>query len=134
MDMAVKVLMLGGVLNILWGLLTGIPISMIRLNQPEYSKYLRLAHLGPLIWGPILLGLAYVIQQVALSKGLELTAAWLMVAGAVLLDAKDIINWRMNITDEFAQKPPIPTLFGGLSALFSLVGTLIIAYGVWICC
>jgi hypothetical protein len=130
MDAASKILILGGLLNLLYGLLTGIPASVIRNKQPTYSKYLRLAHIGALMWGPILISLSLAVSLSTLAAGWETLAAGLMVAASVLLDAKDTLNWRMGIKDEFAEKPPVPLLFGALSSLASLLGVLILTVGV----
>jgi hypothetical protein len=130
MALASKILILGGVLNILYGLLTGIPAAVIRQNSPTYSRYLRFVHIGALMWGPILISLTLAIELSTLGNTLELAAAWLMVLASILLDAKDTINWLQGIKDEFAEKPRLPLLLGGLSSLFSLAGTVIILIGV----
>ena len=130
METAAKILILGGVLNIAYGLLTGIPASMIRMKSPTYPKYLRFVHIGALMWGPILVSLALAIQLSTLGETLELAAAWLMVIASVLLDGKDTLNWLQGVQDEFAEKPPLPLLMGGLSALASMAGIAIILIGV----
>lgn len=129
MDAGSKILIVGGVFNIAYGLLTGIPAGMIRQKQPTYSIYLRFAHVGALMWGPLLISLSLAQSLSLLDIGLETFAASLMVAASVLLDAKDTLNWWMGIQDEFAEKPRLPLLLGGLSSLFSLVGTAIILIG-----
>lgn len=130
MDAASKLLIVGGVLNIFYGLLTGIPAGMIRQTQPTYSKYLRFVHIGALMWGPLLLSLTVAIAMSPLNESLETLAAALIVAASFLLDAKDTLNWRMGIQDEFAQKPALPLALGGLSSIASLVGILIMLVGV----
>lgn len=92
MDTASKLLILGGVLNITYGLLTGIPAGMIRQKQPDYSKYLRFVHIGALMWGPLLLSLTIALALSPLDAGIETLSAILMVAASVLLDAKDTIK------------------------------------------
>lgn len=130
MELAAKILILGGVLNIAYGLLTGIPAGIIRQNSPTYSKYLRFAHIGALMWGPILISLALAIELSTLDEGLELLAVWFMVGASVLLNAKDTLNWLQGIKDEFAEKPRLPLALGGLSAVGSLLGMTIIIIGV----
>jgi hypothetical protein len=130
MDTASKLLVLGGVLNLVYGLLTGIPASVIRSKQPTYSKYLRLVHVGALLWCPTLISLSVAVALSPLDATLELVAAGLMVAASVLLDAKDTLNWLMKVQDEFAEKPALPLLLGGLSSLASLVGAVILTIGV----
>ena len=130
MDTASKILILGGVLNIVFGLLTGLPAGVTRQTQPTYSKYLRFVHVGTLMWGPLLISLSLAIALSPLDARLETLAAVLMVAASLLLDAKDTLNWQMGIQDEFAEKPRLPLLLGGLSSLASLVSMAIILIGV----
>jgi len=130
METAAKILILGGVLNIAYGLLTGIPAGMIRQKSPTYPKYLRLVHIGALMWGPILISLALAIELSTLGESVELLAAGLMVVASVMLDAKDTINWLQGVQDEFAEKPKLPLALRGLSSLASLVGIIIILIGV----
>lgn len=130
MESAAKILIIGGVLNIAYGLLTGIPAGIIRQNSPTYSKYLRFVHIGALMWGPILISLALAIELSTLNTNIEQVAAILMVTASVLLNAKDTLNWLMRVDDEFAEKPPLPLLFGVLSSLASLIGIAIIIVGV----
>ncbi|MBK9126075.1 MAG: hypothetical protein IPM16_23505 [Chloroflexi bacterium] len=130
MDDASKLLILGGVLNIAFGLVNGIPIALQRQSQPDYSKYLRLIHVGALMWGPILISLVLALQLSPLDAGIELVAAGLMVAASILLNVKDTLNWRMGVKDEFAEKPRIPQVMGGLFFLTSLVSIAIITLGV----
>lgn len=130
MEAAMKILILGGVLNIAYGLLTGIPAGMIRQNSPTYSKYLRFVHIGALMWGPILISLSVALSVSALDANAALLAAWLMVIASVMLDAKDTINWLLKVSDEFAQKPRLPLALGVLSSLASIVGVAIILFGV----
>lgn len=130
METAAKILILGGVLNLAWGLLSGIPATLIRQKNATYSKYLRFTHVGALMWGPLLISLALAIELSPLSGQVELIAAWLMVSSSLLLNVKDTINWLQGIQDEFAEKPVIPLLCGGLSALTSIIGIGIILVGV----
>jgi hypothetical protein len=130
MELAAKILILAGVLNIAYGLLIGIPAGMIRQKSPTYPKYLRFVHIGALMWGPILISLALAIELSTLDEGFELLAVWFMVGSSVLLNAKDTINWRMGVEDEFAEKPRLPLALGGLSAVGSLMGISIILIGV----
>ena len=130
MEDSAKILILGGVLNLLYGLLTGIPASLIRQKSPTYSKYLRILHVGALMWGPILISLAVAMSVSTLGAGVENLAAWLMVIASVLLDAKDTINWLQGTKDEFAEKRQLPLALGGLSSVASIVGVAIILVGV----
>jgi hypothetical protein len=130
METAAKILILAGVLNIAYGLLTGIPAGMIRQKSPAYPKYLRFVHIGALMWGPILISLALAIELSTLDEGFELLAVWFMVGSSVLLNAKDTINWLTGVKDEFAEKPRLPLALGGLSAVGSMLGISIIFIGI----
>lgn len=130
MSFAEKILIVGGVLNIAYGLLIGIPVAIIRLNSPTYSKYLRVVHIGALMWGPILISLSLALVLSTLDESIELVAAWLIVIASILLNAKDTINWLMGTNDEFAEKPRLPILLGGLSSIASIISILIISVGV----
>lgn len=130
MEPAAKILIIGGVLNIAYGLLTGLPATIIRQKHPTYSKYLRFVHIGALMWGPLLLSLSLATNLSSLDNTLEQVAAILMVAASFLLDAKDTLNWLYGTTDEFAEKPRLPLIMGGASAFASLVGIFIILVGV----
>lgn len=130
METAAKILIVGGVLNIAYGLLTGLPASYIRQKSPTYSKYLRFVHVGALLWGPTLISLAFALSLSTLDKDIELLAAWLMVIASITLDAKDTINWLQGIQDEFAERPVVPLALGGISSLASIAGIAIILVGV----
>lgn len=129
MEDAAKLLIVGGLFNIAYGLLTGIPAAIIRQNSPSYSKYLRFVHIGALMWGPLLISLSLAIGLSTLSEQLEWGAAILMVAASILLGAKDTLNWLWGVNDEFVEKPRLPLLMGSLSALASLIGIAILLIG-----
>lgn len=130
MEIAAKILIVGGVLNIVYSLLTGIPIAVIRQKSPTYSDYLRMVHVGSLMWAPLLISLVLALELSPLSQGTEQLAAWLMVISSVTLNAKDTINWLVSVEDEFAEKPIAPLILGGVSALTAFVGVGIILVGV----
>ncbi len=127
MESAVRVLVVGGILNLAWGYVTGVVWSAVRARGAESSKYLSLAHVGPLMWGPILLGLAVAVPLS--HTGFETTAAWLMVAAAAVLDMKDGLNWLQGVRDEFVERPP-GFYLGAVSALLGSAGLAIFATGV----
>lgn len=130
MELAAKILILAGVLNIAYGLLTGIPAGMIRQKNATYPKYLRFVHIGALMWGPILISLALAIELSTLDEGFELLAVWFMVGSSILLNAKDTINWLTGVQDEFGEKRRLPLALGSLSAVGSMLGISIIVVGV----
>lgn len=130
MSTAEKILILGGVLNVAYGVLTGFPMAMIRTRgAASVPKYLTLAHLGPLMQGPILLGMAVAARMSDLQPVIENAGAWLLVAGSILLASKDTLNWLQRVEDEFTEKP-LSRPLGALSVLATTTGTAIFVVGV----
>jgi hypothetical protein len=106
METAAKVLIVGGMLNLGYGAITGLIISRLRSRSPEVPRFLTLAHIGPLMQGPMLLGIAVATGLSALPSGLEATAAWLLVGGSVGIAGGDTLLWLGRAKDAFAERPP----------------------------
>jgi hypothetical protein len=104
METAAKVLIVGGVLNLAYGVLTGLVLTNVRMRSPQAPRYLTLAHLGPLMQGPMLLGLAVATGLSSLAGGLETLAACLLVAGSAGIGAGDTLNWLGGVGDAFAER------------------------------
>jgi hypothetical protein len=130
MPTAEKILILGGVINLLYGFVTGFMLAVIRQKTPVAPKYLMFAHTGPLMQGAMLLGLVFAVQMSTLAAGTETTGAALLSGGALLLAIKDTVNWWQTIGDEFAEKPVLGLALGTLSVLASSAGLLIVSFGV----
>jgi len=130
MTLAEQILVLGGIINLVYGFITGFMLAVIRQRQPVAPKYLMFAHTGPLMQGAMLLGLVFAVQMAQLSTGMETTGAVLLTIGALLLAIKDTVNWWQTIGDEFGEKPVLGLALGMLSVLTSSVGLLILAVGV----
>ena len=130
METAAKVLIVGGVLNLAYGVITGLVLTNVRSRSPEAPRYLTLAHVGPLMQGPMLLGLALATGLSSLAGGLETTAAWLLVAGSAGIAAGDTLNWLGGAGDAFAERPPgfFTQAAGGVA---TGVGVLILVIGVF---
>jgi len=105
METAAKVLIVGGVLNLAYGAITGLILTSVRSRSPEAPRYLTLAHIGPLMQGPMLLGLAVATGLSSLAAGVETTAAWLLVAGSGGIAAGDTLHWLSKTGDAFAERP-----------------------------
>ena len=104
MSTATEVLIVAGMLNLLVGALSGIPMGLVRqAGAPEVPKYLTMVHLGGLMHGPILLGVGFALTISTLSAWLATAAAIVLSAASGLLVIKDTLNWRQHVTDEFAQ-------------------------------
>jgi hypothetical protein len=130
-DAAEKLLIVGGVLNLAYGFLTGFILASIRMKGPESPKYLTLAHIGPLMQGPMLLALVFAVQLSTLSSSLETVAASLLVAGSALLAVADTSNWLQGVKDAPAERPPLGTLLSAGSVVASTAGLTILIAGVF---
>ena len=130
MTFAEELLVLGGVINLVYGFITGFVLAVIRQKQAVAPKYLMFAHIGPLMQGAMLLGLVFAVQMSTLADGVETAGATLLVVGALLLATKDTINWWQTIGDEFREKPVLGLAIGTLSVLTSSAGLLILTIGV----
>ena len=130
MTTAERILIVGGVLNLAYAFVTGFILSAIRMKRPEAPKYLMLAHMGPLMQGAMLLGLVWAVQMSSLLESIEAWAAGLLVAGSLFLGAKDTVNWRQGVQDEFKEMPRVGMILGALSVLTATAGLFIIVVGV----
>ena len=130
MEIAAKILIVGGVLNLAYGFVTGFLIARIRMGSPTVPKYLMLAHTGPFMQGAMLLGLNFALIMSTLSDDIEQIAAFLLVLGSALLALKDTLNWLASVEDEFSEKPTGIMELGAASVLCSTIGMVIVLYGV----
>ena len=128
MDTAAKILILGGLGNLVVGLITGGLMVRIRITAPEAPKYLTATHVGALIWTAILLGLVSAVRLSDLTPWLETLAAALLVTGSLAIDARDLTYWTQRVADEFAQRPRA-FLLGPISAAAVATGTVILSVG-----
>ena len=64
MEIAAKILIVGGVLNLAYSFLTGLLLANTRRRSPAASKYLVFAHVGPLMQGPMLLTALHCSRQI----------------------------------------------------------------------
>ena len=129
---AEKVLIVGGILNLAYGVLLGYPIIVTRSKGASVTpRYLMAAHIGTLLHGAVLLGLVWAAQMSTLGSGWEAIAAWLLVVSSGLVAAKDTLNWLTGVKDEFNE--PAAKRFaplGALAALGETVGVGIFLLGV----
>jgi hypothetical protein len=127
---AEKVLIVGGVLNLAYGVLLGYPITVTRLKgAPATPKYLMATHIGTLMHAAILLSLVWAARLSTLGQGWQDLAAWLVVLSFALIAAKDTLNWLTGVRDEFAEKAKTAPL-GALGALMTTIGVGIFLVGV----
>lgn len=115
MNTADSILILTAIALLFSGAVTGFFMSRIRLSQPDTPKYLRFAHLASYGQAPILLGVVVVLGFSGMSETFNTATAIVFSAGAVLLVAKDLVNWLAGTKDEFVEQTTgykIALLFG----------------------
>lgn len=128
---AEKVLIVGGVLNLAYGVLLGYPITVNRAKGAPFTpKYLMAAHVSTLLHAAVLLGLVWAARLSALGSGWLDVAAWLVVVSTALVAAKDTLSWLTGVQDEFSEKARWAPPLGGLAALGETVGIGIFVIGV----
>jgi len=129
---AEKVLIVGGVLNLAYGVLLGYPIMVIRAKgAPAIPRYLRAAHLGTLMHAAVLLGLVWAVRLSTLGSSWEAAGAWLFVISSALVATKDTLNWLTGSDDEFTGKARTrASVLGALAAVGETAGAAIFVVGV----
>jgi len=129
-EYAEKVLIVGGVLNLGYGAITGVIISRLRSSSPEVPRHLTLAHIGPLMQGPMLLSLVIALALSSLASGVEAFSAWLLVGGSVGIAAGDTLLWLSGSRDAFAERPP-GFFLQAIGGVLTAVGIAIVIIGVF---
>lgn len=126
MDTATRILILGGMFVLAFGLLLGIPMAVARKESPRAPRYLLAAHLAAIIQGGMLLALTIAVGFSSLSSGVETSAASLLVGGVVLFDVGLAANWLQGVQDGFGE--------GSLGNKISAAGTPLVLVGAGIVC
>lgn len=129
MEAAGRVLIVGGMSVLSFGLLLGIPMAVERKKAPRAPRYLLAAHLAAIIQGGLLLALTLAVRFSALSSGVEVTAAALLVGGVSLFDLGLVLNWRRGVEDAFGEDS-LGNKVSAVGTPLVLVGTGILFYGV----
>jgi hypothetical protein len=130
---SVKILIVGGVLSLATAYVLGFLMTNLRLRNPGVPQTLLLqAHRDALWQGFMLLGLAWAATLSNLGNGIEIVAALLIVAAAVLSVGSTIANWRMNVADQFAAGPKaLGYYLAAINATLVSIGLLIFIIGVF---
>lgn len=128
MDSATRILLVGGMSVLAFGLLLGIPIAAARSKAPRAPRYLFAAHLAAIIQGGLLLALTIAVDVSPLPSGVETTAAALLVGGVVLFDLGLAFNWLQRVQDAFAEKS-LGNKVSALGTPLVLLGVGIVFYG-----
>jgi hypothetical protein len=127
---AVRVLVVGGVANLVLSFLLGWLLSARRMHAPiESHRWLLTAHEVSLQEGLMLLGLAFALGFARLPAGWSLAAAWLLVVASFLQDFSGVVNWLRGTGDQFAERSA-GWVLASLNAVTNTAGLLIVAGGV----
>lgn len=127
---AEKVLIVGGMLNLAYGVLLGFAIVVTRARGALATpRYLLAAHVSVLLHAAVLLGLVWAARLSTLGSGWEDVAAWLVVVASALIAGKDTVNWLSGVKDEFREKT-MSTPLAGLGAVAEPLGIGILVVGV----
>lgn len=129
MDTATRILVVGGMSVLSFGLLLGIPMAIERSKAPSAPRYLFAAHLAAIIQGGLLLALTIPMSWSARSSATEITAASLLVAGVALFGMGLAINWLQGVNDAFGEGS-VGNKISALGTPLVLIGVAILFYGV----
>lgn len=129
MDLAARLLIVGGTFVLAFGLLLGIPMAAARSEAPRAPRYLFAAHLAAIIQGGMLLALTVAIDFSPLSSSVETAAAAFLVGGVTLFDAGLTLNWLQGVEDGFAEKS-LGYRTASVGTPLVLLGAGIVCYGV----
>lgn len=129
MDLATRLLIVGGTFVLAFGLLLGIPMAVARSEAPRAPRYLFAAHLAAIIQGGMLLALTVAVDFSPLPAGVETAAAASLVGGVALFDTGLALNWLQGVEDGFAEKSPGYRISSAGTPLV-LLGAGIVCYGV----
>jgi hypothetical protein len=132
-ETSAKILIVGGVLCLATAYAFGFVMSNSRLKNPGVPQTLLLqVHRDALWQGFMLLGLAWAAVLSDLASGVEIVASLLIVAAAAAPIGSTVVNWRMNMADQFAPSPkPLGYKFAAVNAILVAVGLLILLVGVF---
>ncbi len=127
---AIRVLVLGGVLNLVLSFVLGWVLALKRMKEPMTKHHwLLVAHTVSLQEGLMLLGLGFAMSFAVLGKTMAATGAWLLVLASAFQDFSGVVNWLKGTGDQFAEKST-GWLLASINAVLNTAGLAIIAYGV----
>jgi hypothetical protein len=127
---AIRLLVWGGIGNLVLSFLLGWVLSVYRTKQKiEPHHWLLVAHTVSLQEGLLLLGIAFTIPYTHLSERTAALAASLLVAASVFQDLSGVVNWLLKTRDQFAERSA-GWILASVNAVLNTVGLLIVAVGV----
>lgn len=128
--LAIKILVLGGIGNVVLSFVLGWVLSAKRMKGPmEPHRWLLIAHEVSLQEGMLLLGLGFATMFAELSPNTATLGASLLVAASVFQDFSGIVNWLRRTGDQFAERSS-GWMLASVNAVLNTAGVAIIAYGV----
>ena len=131
METSAKILVVGGVLSLATAYVFGFVMTNLRLKNPGVPQPLLLQSHRDALWqGFMLLGLAWAATLSDLASGVEIVAAVLIVVATALSIGSTVVNWRMNVTDQFAAKS-LGYYLAAVNATLVSIGLLIFIVGVF---
>jgi hypothetical protein len=127
---AAKVLLVGGMLNLLFAFVMGFVLSRVRLKDPaaEHAWILQ-GHRSALWEGFMLLGLIFAVEFSTLSSGLETLGSVLLVIASALSEGSAIANHVQGVPDQFVQRRTGYNL-AATNATLAAIGLVILFVGV----
>lgn len=127
---AVRVLVLGGVANLVLSFALGWLLSMKRMKEPAARHHwLLVAHTVALQEGLLLLALGWAVTFAAVASTAAAVGAWLVVVASIFQDASGIANWLTRTDDQFAARSP-GWVLASVNAVLNTAGLAILSYGV----
>jgi len=127
---AIRLLVLGGIANLVLSFLLGWILSARRLRGPiEPERWLLTAHEVSLQEGLMLIALAFAMAFARLTLPWAMAGAWLLVVASVFQDFSGIVNWLRGTGDQFAEKSG-GWVLATINAVTNTAGLLIVAVGV----
>jgi hypothetical protein len=129
-SVAVKVLVLGGIANLVLSFVLGWVLSVVRVRGPiEPHRWLLIAHTVALQEGVMLLGLGFAMRFARMPIWLAIIGATLLVAASAFQDLSGILNWRQHTKDQFAEKSP-GWVSASINAVLNTAGLAIVTFGI----
>lgn len=130
MSTAQKLLIVGGVANLVLSFTLGWVLSAVRMKGPMAPhRWLLIAHEVSLQEGLLLLGLSLAAAAADLPAGWLVAGAGLLVAASVFQDLSGVVNWLRRTDDQFAERST-GWLLASVNAVLNTAGLAILTVGV----
>lgn len=130
MSTAQKLLIVGGVANLVLSFALGWVLSAVRMKGPlAPHRWLLIAHEVSLQEGLMLLGLAVATAVADLPAGWLIAGAGLLVAASLFQDLSGVVNWLRRTDDQFAERSTGWRL-ASVNAVLNTAGLAIVVVGV----